>query len=177
MEAMVNKLRNWVRRNLTFFAVWMNLKLTRTYYAPGGSRLFWTRQFHKGTTDHTVWVAFSRDVSPLPNKYNTSCIVEQHNQWVLVNASASASLINIINRPEHTASAGVFLADNPEVEYVVGVPCNSKAAPDTTHPIIGPVTCTVLSKRLIGVRRGDIVTAEELLEYLRRNQWQPQQQS
>lgn len=132
------------------------------------SRRFIARKYHKGIADHVVWLGFQRDTSPLPNEFNTVAIMELPDVWVQQGVRDCDSLVKPCVPSDDYITPGDYLATF--CDYVVEVPCSFAARPRRTV-IIGPVSCTVVAKRMIGLHDSHIVTAAELLDTLWRDQW------
>lgn len=132
-------------------------------------RRFQARRYHEHEADHVVWLGFQRDTSPLPNAFNTVGVIEMPNVWVNVSVMDCDSLVKPCAPPEQYVTPGDYLATF--CEYVVEVPCSYAAKPRRTT-IIGPISCAVVAKRLIGLHDSSIVTAAELLAALWRDRWQ-----
>lgn len=163
----IQHIRHFLRSRILLLGPLLALWLSQDPPEPPRTR-FTSGKYHRATTDHTVWLGFQSDTSPLPNKFNTIAIVEMPHVWVQVGVMDCDSLVKPC-APGDDITPGDFLAKS--CHFVVEVPCSFAAKPRRTT-IIGPISCTVVAKRLIGLHDSSIVTAAELLDALWRNRWQ-----
>lgn len=95
-------------------------------------------------------------------EWHVAYLVDYGGTLLLVDGAVGSSWVHPLTREEYE---GAFVTLEPE--YVVHV--YSRTNRLMYHSSVGPVTCIVLAKRLIGVHNPGMVTARQLLAYLWRN--------
>lgn len=151
-----------------FLARWwpyVTLALAKDPPDPPFGSVFAVRPFHKAPSDHLVYVGFFPDNTKLRNKYHTVVIVEAVGFWLVVNSGLRDSLI-VPARPQTEESTPErWLKDN-KAAFVAAVPASFEAPARANRVVIGPISCTELAKRCIGMHSQTVHTAAELLHYL-----------
>lgn len=164
-------MRVWLRNHIIKYAIGAALKLSPDPPLPARA-MFMAGPFHTAPVDHTVWIGFYHDDTPLPNSFNTASIIDIAGQWVCVNSPAADTLVYVGEPRKEFATPGDFMLTRTGADFVVGVPCSSTQQPGKERPVIGPITCTVIAKRIIGLHDKRVLTAAELLHSLWRQSWQ-----
>jgi len=95
-------------------------------------------------------------------EWHITYLVRYGDVHLLVDGALGGTWVHPLTEAEYE---GAFNRLKPE--YVVHVYSDPKRR--MLHSSIGPMTCVVLAKRLIGVHNPGMVTARQLLDYLWRN--------
>lgn len=164
MEAVVRKLRlglsNWLARMMPLAAM-----LLRPEPPTGHIPVYFKCRGYATDPDHHVYVAWRDDTSKLPNKFNTTCLLVMDNVWIWVNLEGRASLV--IPMEPKPGGPLAWINEHLAPTHVAYVPC--QYVPTRWTPVIGPVTCTTLAKKVIGLQDSGLHTASELLARLWRD--------
>lgn len=154
-------LRSW------FFYRWpsMTLALTGRQPAPPPERKWQTKPFHDGPIDHHVWLMFHPDRILPKNAYHVSAVAVMRKVWLWVGPTECDSMVMPIEPPSHNPLQWI---EETDPHYIVCVPCSYHSTYRRTEAI-GPMACTVLAKRLIGLHDSGVLTSSELLAALWRH--------